>query len=96
MIWGPESVSVPLPLWLRGQIELASGIIVPAYRLVIVIAGLVIAGLLYWLVNHTRLGMLIRAGASNRTMVSALGVNIDALYATSSPSARCWRGSPAC
>ncbi len=80
MIWGPESVSVPLPLWLRGQIELASGIIVPAYRVVIIVAGLAIAGLLYWLVNHTRLGMLIRAGASNRTMVSALGVNIDALF----------------
>jgi len=80
MIWGPESVSVPLPLWLRGQIELASGIVVPAYRVVIVVSGLVIAGLLYWLVNHTRLGMLIRAGASNRTMVSALGVNIDLLF----------------
>ena len=80
MIWGPEGMSVPLPEWLRGQVEVFRGAIFPSYRLVIISSGLIIAGGLYWLVNHTRLGMLIRAGASNRTMVSALGINIDLLF----------------
>ncbi len=81
LIWGPEGVSIALPVWLRGQVEILPDIIFPSYRLVIIATGLGVAGLLYWLVNHTRLGMLIRAGASNRTMVSALGVNIGAMFA---------------
>jgi branched-chain amino acid transport system permease protein len=52
----------------------------PAYRLVIIAATLAVAALLYLLVMRTRLGMLIRAGASNREMVGALGVNIKLLY----------------
>ncbi len=50
LIWGPEGVSIPLPTWLRGQVEVLPDIIFPAYRLVIIASGLVIAGLLYWLV----------------------------------------------
>jgi branched-chain amino acid transport system permease protein len=80
LIWGPEGISVPLPAWLSGQVTVLPGVIFPAYRLLIIASGLLVAALLYWLVNHTRLGMLIRAGASNRTMVSALGVNIDLLF----------------
>lgn len=80
LVWGPEGVSIPLPTWLRGQVEVLPDIIFPAYRLVIIASGLAIAGLLYWLVTHTRLGMLIRAGASNRAMVSALGVDIAAMF----------------
>ena len=52
----------------------------PVYRLVIIAAGLVVAALLYVLVNHTRIGMLVRAGARNASMVSALGVNIQRLF----------------
>ena len=80
MIAGPEGISVRLPLWLQGQVELLDGVVLPTYRLVIVFAGLVIAAALYFLVSHTRLGMLIRAGASNRTMVSALGIDIQTLF----------------
>jgi branched-chain amino acid transport system permease protein len=80
LIWGPEGVSIALPVWLRGQVEILPSIIFPSYRLVIIATGLGVAGLLYWLVNHTRLGMLIRAGASNRTMVSALGVDIGTMF----------------
>jgi branched-chain amino acid transport system permease protein len=76
IIWGPEGIAIPLPVWLRGQVEILPGVIFPAYRLVIIVTGLAIAALLYWIVSHTRLGMLIRAGASNRTMVSALGIDI--------------------
>jgi branched-chain amino acid transport system permease protein len=80
LIWGPEGVSIPLPVWLRGQVEILPSIIFPSYRLVIIVTGLAVAGALYWLVNHTRLGMLIRAGASNRTMVSALGIDIGTMF----------------
>jgi branched-chain amino acid transport system permease protein len=80
LIWGPEGVSIPLPVWLRGQVEILPNVIFPAYRLVIIATGLAVAGLLYWLVSHTKLGMLIRAGASNRTMVSALGIDIRTMF----------------
>jgi branched-chain amino acid transport system permease protein len=80
IFWGPEGIAVPLPKWLDGQVELFNGIIFPTYRLMIIITGLIVAAGLYWLVNHTRLGMLIRAGASNRTMVSALGIDINTLF----------------
>ncbi|MFW6076414.1 MAG: branched-chain amino acid ABC transporter permease, partial [Hyphomicrobiales bacterium] len=80
LIWGPEGVSISLPTWLRGQVEIFPTIIFPSYRLVIIASGLAVAGLLYWIVSHTRLGMLIRAGASNRTMVSALGVDVATMF----------------
>lgn len=81
LIWGPEGIQVPLPDWLEGQVTLWGGVVIPTYRLLIIGAGLGAAGLLFWLVNHTRLGMLIRAGASNRRMVGALGINIELLFA---------------
>jgi branched-chain amino acid transport system permease protein len=80
MIWGPAGIAVPLPGWLQGQVSLA-GIVLPSYRLLIIGAGLAAAGGLFWLVGYTRLGMLIRAGASNRQMVGALGVDIEKLFA---------------
>ena len=80
LFWGSEGIAVPLPPWLDGQVELFSGIVFPTFRLLIIASGLMVAAALYYLVNHTRLGMLIRAGASNRTMVSALGINIQFLF----------------
>jgi branched-chain amino acid transport system permease protein len=71
---------VPLPDWLRGQITLWGDTVVPTFRLMIIGAGLAAAAGLFWMVNRTRLGMLIRAGASNRTMVSALGIDIELLF----------------
>jgi branched-chain amino acid transport system permease protein len=80
LAWGPSGIAIPLPAWLNGQVELGSGVTFPSYRLLIIGTGLIAAAGLYWLVNHTRLGMLIRAGASNRTMVGALGVDIKTLF----------------
>lgn len=80
IIWGPEGIAVPLPPWLDGQVTLTETLVLPTYRLVIIGAGLSAATGLFWLVNYTRLGMLIRAGASNRRMVSALGINIEMLF----------------
>jgi len=81
LIWGPEGIAVPLPLWLDGQVELFEGAVIPTFRLLIIATGLSVAAGLYWLVSYTKLGMLIRAGASNRTMVSALGIDIKSLFA---------------
>ncbi|MCB1714758.1 MAG: branched-chain amino acid ABC transporter permease [Candidatus Competibacteraceae bacterium] len=80
IVWGPQGMSIALPDALNGQLRILPGIDFPTYRLLIIAVGLAVALGLYLLVNHTRLGMLIRAGASNRTMVSALGVNIQALF----------------
>ena len=79
MIWGAEGMTIPLPKALNGQIEIGT-LVLPSYRLLIIVSGLMVAGFLYLLVAKTRLGMLIRAGASNRIMVEALGVNINRLF----------------
>ena len=79
MIWGSAGMAIPLPPVLDGQITMGE-IVLPTYRVLIIGAGLLVAALLYILVSKTRLGMLIRAGASNRTMVEALGVNINRLF----------------
>lgn len=81
LIWGPAGIAIPLPTWMDGQVNLFEGVVVPIYRLLIIAVGLTTAGGLFWLVNYTRLGMLIRAGASNRTMVAALGIDIQTLFA---------------
>jgi len=80
LIWGPAGIAVPLPAWLDGHVALFGDVVFPTYRLLIIGTGLAVAGGLFWLVNYTRLGMLIRAGASNRTMVSALGIDIQLLF----------------
>jgi branched-chain amino acid transport system permease protein len=80
MTWGPEGMAIPLPAWINGHVTLLLDIAFPTYRLLIILVGLVVAALLYAIVNHTRLGMRIRAGASNRAMVGALGVNIQSLF----------------
>ena len=80
ILWGRASLYAQLPQYLRGHVELFSGSSYPVYRLAVIVVGLVVAILLWYVVTRTRLGMLIRAGASNRTMVSALGVNIRLLY----------------
>lgn len=80
ILWGPEGIAIQLPEWLDGQVEVLPGIVFPTFRLLIIATGLLVAAALYYIVNHTRLGMLIRAGASNRVMVSALGVDIRSLF----------------
>ena len=80
IVWGRASLYAQLPQYLRGHVELFSGSSYPVYRLAVIVVGLLVAILLWYVVTRTRLGMLIRAGASNRTMVSALGVNIRLLY----------------
>ena len=80
LIWGPGGRSLPVPAFLDGSFEILPGIQYPSYRLAIIAVTLAVAAFLYVLVMRTRVGMLIRAGASNRDMVGALGVNIKLLY----------------
>ncbi len=80
MIWGRQPLFMNPPSWLEGSIELLPGLIYPVYRLAVIATGLLVALLLWFLFSRTRLGMQIRAGASNRQMIGALGVNIRLLY----------------
>lgn len=80
MIWGSSPISVPTPELLSGSVPLFGIIQYPIYRFAIIIAGLAIALGLVILISRTRAGMLLRAGASNREMVSALGFNIKRLF----------------
>ncbi len=79
-IWGTAPLQVPMPELLTGGITLMPGLQYPVYRLAILGAGLATAGLLWLLVERTRVGALVRAGATNAPMVAALGVDIRRLF----------------
>ena len=80
MIFGRTALYMSLPGWLQGHVQIIPGSIYPAYRAAVIVVGLLVSAGLWYVVARTRLGMLIRAGASNRAMVSALGINIRLLY----------------
>jgi branched-chain amino acid transport system permease protein len=79
MIWGEQPVMLSMPAALSGPVEIG-GFLYPAYRLLIVAVGIAAAALLWWLVSRTRLGMWVRAGASNREMALAMGVDVQRLF----------------
>ncbi|TAL77690.1 MAG: branched-chain amino acid ABC transporter permease [Burkholderiaceae bacterium] len=79
MVWGPTPLRLDIPSLLDHSVTLL-GIGYPVYRLAIIAVSLVVAFGLYLLIEHTRIGMLIRAGASDRRMIVGLGVNISLLY----------------
>jgi branched-chain amino acid transport system permease protein len=80
MVWGSQPISLNPPPSLAGPVELLPGFGYPAYRLFIIGVGLVVALGLYLLVTRTRLGMQVRAGASNRDMALAMGVPVRRLF----------------
>jgi len=80
MIWGAAGLTFPLPTVLNGRIGLFGITEFPVYRLLIIAVGLLVAAALYFIIVHTRIGMRVRAGASNRTMIGALGINIPKLF----------------
>jgi branched-chain amino acid transport system permease protein len=80
LAWGAAPLSLPIPDLLSGSVTLMHGLLYPVWRLVIIGAGLAVAAGLYVLVGHTRIGMLVRAGATNAALVSALGVDIRRLF----------------
>jgi branched-chain amino acid transport system permease protein len=80
LIWGPAGKSIAVPAFLSHTVQILPGVPYPAYRFALILVGSLVALLLAWLVARTRMGMLIRAGASNRRMIAALGVNIELLF----------------
>jgi len=79
LVWGSDA-SLPLPAALSGPVELLPGLYYASYRLLIIGVGLVVAIFILLLINKTRVGMLVRAGASNREMALAMGVDIKTLF----------------
>ena len=80
LIFGRQPLFTSVPDLFAGSIEILPGLPYPTYRLFVIVVGLAVALGLYLLINKTRIGMLVRAGATNRQMVRALGVNIQGLY----------------
>jgi branched-chain amino acid transport system permease protein len=81
ILWGDDVHGVPMPEWLSGAVPLTDNLSYPHYRLFISVLCLLLALGLYVLINKTRVGMRIRAGAFNADMTEALGINIRRLHA---------------
>ena len=79
VIWGPAQIPLPLPEALRGSV-LVGDAAVEKFRLVAVVVGVAVLALLLWLLNRTKLGLLIRAGVQDREMVESLGYRIRRLF----------------
>jgi branched-chain amino acid transport system permease protein len=79
-IWGNDPLGVDVPSILSSSIQLTDIVEYPVYRLFISVVCIAIAVAMYYVINHTKLGMMIRAGESNREMVEALGVDIRKLF----------------
>ena len=79
MLFGRQPLMAAVPAFLSGAVEIVPGVPYPVYRLAIIAVGVVVAAGLYLLISHTRAGMLVRAGATHRDMVRALGVDIRLL-----------------
>ena len=80
ILWGGEPHGVPMPAILTGSIPLSDTLSYPVYRFFLSVVCLLLASMMYLVIKHSRFGMRIRAGASNRRMIEALGVNIRFLY----------------
>lgn len=80
VVWGRQPLFMDVPSWLSGSVEIIPGIPYPGYRIAVIGMGLLVAFFLYLMFTRTRIGMQIRAGASNREMAGALGINIRLLY----------------
>ena len=80
LIFGSQPVMLSMPAALTGPVQLLPGFSYPAFRLAVIGVGLAVALLLYVLVGRTRMGMWVRAGASNREMAAAMGVDVKLLF----------------
>jgi len=80
LLWGNDPLGVPVPQALSGAVPLNDVLEYPVYRIFVALLCIAIAFVMYYMINKTRLGMLIRAGESNREMVECLGIDIRRLY----------------
>jgi branched-chain amino acid transport system permease protein len=79
VLWGPQQQPLPLPETLRGAFVFGD-VAVEKYRVLAVVIGLAVFALLAWVLNRTKLGLLIRAGVQDREMVESLGYRIERLF----------------
>lgn len=77
---GDDVHGVPVPALLDGALPIGNDMTYPVYRLFISAVCLLVAGAMYYVIRRTRMGMMIRAGATNREMVQSLGINVTMLY----------------
>lgn len=75
LYWGPNSLSFSTPEWLAGATDLV-GVIVPNYRIFLIVVGALTAGCIYLFLERTDLGMVVRAGTMDSEMVQTLGINV--------------------
>ena len=80
IIWGPQPLNVTLPEALNTSVPIIVGLSYPMIRLVILAVGVLVALGLYLIISRTRAGMLVRAGASNRVFIGALGINVNRVF----------------
>lgn len=81
LVFGPAPRTLAVPALLAGTVPLFGGLRYGVYRLAVLAAGLAMAGLLWLLIERTRTGMRLRAGASNAPVLAALGVDVGLLFA---------------
>ena len=79
VIWGPQQIALPLPVGMRGSLLLGDAA-VEKYRVIAVVVGLLVFGILLWVLTRTKAGLLIRAGVQDREMVESLGYRIKVLF----------------
>jgi branched-chain amino acid transport system permease protein len=79
ILFGKDVHAVPPPAWLRGSLQFTEVLSYPVYRLALCVICLALAGGIFYVIQRTRLGMIIRAGAENRDMTRALGIPFDAV-----------------
>jgi branched-chain amino acid transport system permease protein len=79
-IWGGDSLTIPPPAFAEGPMDLPGGLVYPKYRLLLIVFGVIVGGLLWFLYKRTQLGAIVRAGVDNREMVNAIGFNIVRLF----------------
>ncbi len=79
-LWGPSPIMAPTPAALAGPVRLMDGLPYSSYRLLLIGVGVLVAVGLYWLVNRTRMGMLVRAGAADRQMAEFMGVRVGRVF----------------
>ncbi len=77
ILFGKDVHSVPPPAFLAGSIQLTEILSYPVYRLAICLFCLVVAAAIFFVIQRTRIGMIVRAGAENRDMARALGIPFD-------------------
>ena len=95
--FGPAALFSDLPPSLSGFVEILPATPYPAYRLGVIIVGLLCAVGIHLLVSRTRIGAMVRAGANNPEMTAALGINIKILFRfifAGEPFQLCWGNQP--